>query len=111
MWIPYDILSKDIIDLYNLDSIVADNGFVYMEVHGRIYGLFQAGRLAHNNLVAHLAPYNYAPVTFTPSLWVNKQNSIMFTLVVDDFGVKYTSDINLHHLINTLESKYTIIVN
>ena len=37
--IPYDILPKDIIIQYNLDEIVADNGFTYMEIQGGICGL------------------------------------------------------------------------
>ena len=111
MCIPYDILPQDIIDLYNLSSLVADDGFVYIEVHGGIYGLPQAGRLAHDDLVTHLAPYNYKPATHTPGLWINATNNITFTLVVDDFGVKYSSDFNLKHLIEALETKYTITID
>ena len=68
MWIPFDILPQSIINLYNLTVLVAGDGFIYMEVYGRIYGLPQAGRLAYNNLVKHLALYNYKPVTHAPGL-------------------------------------------
>ena len=39
MRIPFDVMPEDIIDLYNLNSLVANNGFTYMEAHNRICGL------------------------------------------------------------------------
>ena len=95
MRIQFDIVPQNIIDLHNLTSLVADDGFVYMEVHGGIYGLLQADRLAHDNLVNHLVPYNYKLVTHTPGLWINISNNITFTLVVDNFGVSYSEDVHL----------------
>ena len=62
MIILFDILLQDIIIQYNLKSIVGEDGFVHIEIYGSIYGLLQAGRLAHDNLVVHQAPYNYALV-------------------------------------------------
>ena len=108
MRILFDILPQDIIIQYNLKSIVAEDGFVCIEVHSSICGLPQVERLAYNDLVAHLAPYNYAPVKHTLGLWVHKSNSILFTLVVDDFGIKYSSKIQLQYLIDVLRTKYTI---
>ena len=56
-----------------------------------MYSLPQPGKLAHDDLVAHLARGGYFPTPFTPELFTNKSNSIQFALVVDDFGVKYTT--------------------
>ena len=50
----------------------------------------QAARLANERLEHQLAPYGYAPVQHTPSLWKHESNGILFSLVVDDFGIKYT---------------------
>ena len=111
MCIPFDILPQDIIIQYELQSILADDGFIYMEVHGGIYGLPQAGRLAHDDLVKHLAPYNYAPVQHTPGLWTHKSNGITFALDIEDFGIKYSSEEQLQHLIDALRMKYTITVD
>ena len=65
MRIPFDILLQDIIIQYNLKFIVAEDGFVCMEVHSGIYGLPQVEQLAYNDLVAYLALYNYVPVKHT----------------------------------------------
>jgi hypothetical protein len=100
MRLPVDLIPNEIMDLYNLHDLVCD-GFIYIEVRGGMYGLPQAGRLAHDE-----------PVTYTPGLWVNIKRKISFTLVVDDFGIKYDlSNNNLKHLIYALEQKYTITVD
>ena len=67
-----------------------------------MYGLPQAGMLAHKDLVSQLTKHGYYPATFTPGLWTHESNGITFTLVVDDFGIKYTSIESLNHLINVL---------
>ena len=108
--IPYDLIPQSFRNTYNLDSIVHD-GFIYAEIHSGMYGLPPAGILAHEDLVEFMAPYGYHPVTFTPGLWVHDTNGITFTLVVDDFGVKYTNNESLLYLINTLQKKYTITIN
>ena len=73
-----------------------------------MYGLPQAGKLAHDDLVKHLATGGYFPAKHTPGLFHNKSRSIQFTLIVDDFGVKYTNTAALHHLIKNLKKKYSI---
>jgi len=73
-----------------------------------MYGLPQAGKLAHDDLVKHLAIGEYFPAKHTPGLFQNKSRSIQFTLIVDDFGVKYTNTAALHHLIKHLKKKYAI---
>ena len=73
-------------------------------------GLKQAARLANEILVHHLAPYGYAPVQHTPSLWKRESNGILFALVVDDFGIKSTSDSATSHLLQALRDEYQITV-
>ena len=65
-------------------------------------GLKQAAHLANERLVHHLAPYGYAPVQHTPSIWKHESNGILFALVVDDFGIKSTSDSETSHLLQAL---------
>ena len=59
----------------------------------------------------HLAPYGYAPVQHTPSLWKHESNGIIFALVVDDFGIKSTSDSATSHLLQALRDKYQITLD
>jgi len=86
--VPVSAVPDVIIDEYNLAPLVV-NGHLYAEVHKGMYGLPQAGQLANDRLTTFLAPFGYAPVPITPGLWRNKTRNIAFTLVVDDFGVKY----------------------
>ena len=80
---------QGIIDQYQLQDL-QENGWVYMKIVKVMPGLKQAACLANERLVHHLAPYGYVPVQHTPSLWKHESNGILFSLVVDDFGIKYT---------------------
>ena len=76
-----------------------------------MHDLSQAGRLANDKLVSHLAPCGYSSIKFTPGLWAHNKLKTTFTLVVDDFGVKHLSIQDILHLKQALETKYTIIIN
>ena len=43
-----------------------------------------------------------------PGLWKHKWRPIQFTLVVDDFGVKYVGEEHAKHLVSVLEEHYDI---
>jgi hypothetical protein len=43
-----------------------------------------------------------------PGLWNHKTRHILFTLVVDDFGVKYVNKDDVNHLIKCLKEKYKL---
>jgi hypothetical protein len=68
-----------------------------------MYGLPQAGRLANNLLIKRLAPYGYRPCHHTHGLWRHDTKPVTFTLVVDDFGIKYIGKENADHLLNALK--------
>ena len=110
MKLPIKIIPQEIIDQYNLGTLQV-NGFVYIQINKGMPGLKQAARLANDRLVKHLAPYGYAPVKHTPSLWKHESNGVMFSLVVDDFGIKSTSETATNHLLATLREKYAITVD
>ena len=59
-----------------------------MKIQRGMYGLKQAGKLANDQLIIFLEPHGYKP-TRTPGLWKHDNKPISFTLIVDDFGVKY----------------------
>ena len=56
-----------------------------------MYGLPQAGLLANELLEKRLneAGYRQSKLKLVPGLWKHDWRPIQFTLVVDDFGVKY----------------------
>jgi len=73
-----------------------------------MYGLPQAGILAYKRLVAHLALSGYTPVQHTPGLFRHATRPVIFSLVVDDFAIKYVDRANAEHLLATLRSLYNI---
>jgi hypothetical protein len=79
---------EEIIQKYNLNALAVDS-WVYIEIRKGMYGLKQAGLLTNQLLQTCLAHFGYYPARHTPGLWLHKTWSISFTLVVDDFAVKY----------------------
>ena len=75
-----------------------------------MYGLPQAGRVANDHLLPRLQEAGYTATGQTPGLFSQKDNDIVFALVVDDFLIHHTSDQALTHLIDTLQQHYTITV-
>jgi hypothetical protein len=98
---------EEIIQKYNLNALAVD-GWVYIENRKCMYGLKQAGLLANQLLQNRLAPFGYYPARHTPGLWLHKTRPISFTLVVDDFAVKYADKQHAEHLRNALLRTYEL---
>jgi hypothetical protein len=99
---------KEIIQQYNLNAL-AVNGWVYIEIRKGMYGLKQVGLLANQLLQTRLAPFGYYPAQHTPGLWLHKTRPISFTLVVDDFAVKYVGKHHAEHLWHSLLQTYELV--
>ena len=56
----------------------------------------------------HLDKFGYYPVQHTPGLWRHKTRTTIFTLVVDDFSIKYATHQDADHILQALHAKYTI---
>ena len=102
MQMPLNIFPPHTVKQYKLEE-KAKNGYVYLEVRKAIYGLPQAGVLANKQLREKLAPAGYYEVAHTPGLWRHVTRPVQFTLVVDDFGIKYVGQENLDHLIGAIK--------
>ena len=110
MRIKYDEIPNNIKEKYNLHAL-QHNGWVYVQIRKGIPGLKQAGKITNDRLTKHLEQYGYIPTAQTPWLWKNCTRPVTFTLVVDDFGVKYVGIENFNHLKNALCNLYEITVN
>ena len=110
MRMPLKLIPDGIIEHYDLRS-KAKNGYVYMEINKGMYGLPQAGILANKLLRKRLAKHGYFECTHTPGLWKHVSRPVWFTLVVDDFGIKYCGEEHAKHLISVLEEDYTVEVD
>jgi hypothetical protein len=71
-----------------------------------MYGLKQAGILANQLLQKRLKPFGYHPARHTPGLWLHATKPTAFSLVVEDFAVKYVIDADAHRLHNALLHNY-----
>jgi hypothetical protein len=76
-----------------------------------MYGLKQAGLLDNQLLQKRLAPFGYYPTRHTPGLWLHKSQPIAFSLIVDDFAVKYMGKQHADHLRNALLQSYELTTN
>ena len=97
-----------VIDKYNLKENTKNDIFVYVEVWKGMYGLPQAGLLAQILLEERLQKHGYEQSKLTPGFWKQKGRPICFTLVVDDFGVKYVRKERARHLVSVLKEHYEI---
>jgi hypothetical protein len=114
MKLKLDLIPAEIVEKYNLHEKQL-NGWVYVCIELGMYGLPQAGILAHELLVKRLAQVGYHPCQFMPGLWRHIWRPATFCLVVDDFGIKTlayaTPNISNRHLKNFTKSRWIGRVN
>jgi hypothetical protein len=72
-----------------------------------MYGLPQAGIIAQQLLKERLQKDGYRQSKTTLGLWQHNTCPISFSLVIDDFGVKYVGKENAQHLLDTVQKYYT----
>ena len=97
-------IPAEIIKYYNFTPLV-HTSFVMVEIRKRMYELPQRGILANIRLQKHLRKHVYVVVSYIPVLFKHITRSISFTLVVNDFDVKYINTYDLNHLIYILQAK------
>ncbi|KAL7523590.1 hypothetical protein ACHAWF_000585 [Thalassiosira exigua] len=97
-------------DKYQLWGLVHDEGFLTMEISQGMYGLPLAGKLANDLLKKRLATHGYYECEHTPGYFKHILKDIQGPLIVDDFGVQYTTEQDVHDLIKILSKwyKYTV---
>ena len=62
-------------------------------------------------LKERLGQHGYFEEKHIPGLWKHITRPVQFTLVVDDFGVKFVGKEHAQHLLDTLQSYYTVDVD
>eukprot|EP00956_Cyclotella_meneghiniana_P027920 scaffold63927_cov37-Cyclotella_meneghiniana.AAC.1 len=99
---------EEIIQEYKLREKANKKGCIFLKVVKGMYGLPQAGLLANQLLEKRLNKHGYYQSKIIPGLWKHKTRPIQFTLVVDDFGVKYVGKEHAEHLKRVLEEHYKV---
>ena len=84
-----DNFPQDVTDQYKLTEIAMPDGYVYDELQKGMHGLPQAGLLAQELLEKRLAKEGYQQSKTCAGLWKHEWRPITFSLLVNDFGVKY----------------------
>jgi hypothetical protein len=103
MWLKLNNIPEQIIIEYKLHKIATEDGYVYWEIQKGMYGLPQVGIIVQDLLQARLAKVGYHQSKIIPGLRTHKTRNTCFTLVVDDFAIKYTSMEDAQHLIDALK--------
>jgi hypothetical protein len=106
MVINLSSLPQETIEKYDLIEFSQD-GKVYIEIQKGMYGLPHAGILANEFLQRNLAKDGYRPTHHTHGLWTHDTCPISFSLVVDDFGVKYVGREHAEHLMACIKKIIT----
>ncbi len=101
-------IPEEIIVKYKLHNLENADGSVYIEANRGMYGLPQLGLIANELLEKQLNRHGYWQSKLVPGLWKHDTRPIQFTLVVDDFGVKYTQQEDVEHLKSVIERDYTV---
>ena len=73
-----------------------------------MYGLPQSGLLVNKLLEKRLNNHGYRQSKLVPGLWKQDTRPVQFTLVVDNFRVKYVGEEHANHLKQVLEEHYTL---
>ena len=94
---PIALFPEWIVKQYDLTKHVL-NLLIYLEMHWAVWGLPQAGILANKLLRKRLLPHGHYKCSNTPGLWKHHMQPISFTLVVNNFGVKYVGKEHVDHL-------------
>jgi hypothetical protein len=105
-----DIPDK-VIKEYKLREIATKNRSIHIRAKHGMYGLPQAGLLANKLLKKRLNKHGYRQSKLVPGLWKHDTRPIQFTLVVNDFGVKYIGEEHAQHLKNALKEHYKLTCN
>ena len=87
----------------------AHNSFMYWQICSVICGLPYSGILANLRVRENLKPSGSYEVAHTPGLWKHKRRPVQFSLIVDDFRVKYVGKEHIDYLITSLHKDYARI--
>jgi hypothetical protein len=111
IWIKIKDIPEEIIEEYHLREKVIEAGHVYIEANKGMHGIPQAGLIANQQLKKRLNKHGYWQRKLVPGPWKHDKRPIQFTLVVDDFGVKYVGKEHAVHLQKVLEAHYKLTCN
>jgi hypothetical protein len=98
---------EDVITHYHLLDITLPDG---CKICQGMYRLLQAGIIAQKLLAKRLKEHSYNQSKTTPGLWTHEWCPITFSLVVNNFRVKYIGEEHAqHHLLQKVKKYHTCL--
>jgi hypothetical protein len=104
-------LPLDFIKAYNLNNLATNDGTIYVKIQKGMYDLLQAGILVLYLLNKCLNQHGYHQSNVTPGLWKHDWRPLLFTLCVNDFGIKYVGREHANHLVKILNEHYKCFID
>ena len=89
-------------------DLIDEDGWLYYEISMGMYGIPEAGRLANDLLRQTLKKFGYYETTHTPGFWKHLYKPISWTLIVDDFGFKYTDKRHIDEFLEIMAKWYVV---
>jgi hypothetical protein len=96
-------IPNEVIIEYKLREKATKNGSIYIRTKCSMYGLPQAGLLTNKLLKKCINKHGYRQSKLVPELWKPDTRPIQFTLVVNNFGIKYIGEEHAQHFKNALK--------
>ena len=103
-------MSPKTLDDFHLHKYVTNKTILFW-VDGSMYDQPAAGRIAQTDFKALVSSHGYYEHPDVPCLLLHRTRPTVFTLIVDDIGIKAFSEDDLQHLINTIRNKWEVKVN
>ena len=85
--------------------------YIYFRLDKCLYGHAVAGRLSNKELVKLLKIAGYHESDLVPCLFKHESRKIVFSLIVDDLGVKYVNNEDIQHLIDAISPRWKVKYN
>ena len=104
-------IPEEIIIEYKLCNLLAPDNCIYIKIVLGIYGLPHARFIANDLLEKRLNKHGYHQRKLVSRLWKHDWCPVWFTLVVDNFGVKYVGKEHALHLQSIIKSYYPLSTN
>ena len=104
-------MPNDGIEEYNLHHKATKDGYVYVSVFKGMYDLPQSRIIAQKLPEERLGKEGYEQSQFTPGLWSHKWRPVQFSLMVDDFRLKYIGKEHAEHLVRIIQKHYEMTMD
>jgi hypothetical protein len=104
-------LPQEIIEEFKMQIDWNEDNNALVQIEYSLYGLPHAGRISAIKVDNLLKRHGYHQCYSTPCLYHNKHNGIYFTLIVDDYLIKYKHKQDAEHLLNALQTEYEVSVD